>query len=67
MKISYKNTDKNGRLRLGYQHAAKRWQQTEHDDGSVVLAPMIPATDKEAVSIFENALIKHKGTLDALK
>jgi hypothetical protein len=67
MKISYKNTDKDGRLRLGHQYAAKQWQQTELDDGSVVLVPMIPATDKEAMSIFESALIKHKKTIDALK
>ncbi|MES2212900.1 MAG: hypothetical protein V4490_07165 [Pseudomonadota bacterium] len=62
-----KNTDKEGRMRLGNQYANKQWQVTEIEDGTIILKPMATATDKEALVAFNKAFKKHKKTLDSLK
>lgn len=67
MKTSYKNTDKEGRIRLGERHANKQWQKSELDNGAIVLVPMTPITDEEAASLFNSAVVKHKKTIDLLK
>jgi hypothetical protein len=67
MRVAYKGTDKEGRIRLGSQFANKQWQMTELDSGEVFLTPMIPVTDHEAMDSFQKMLKKHKKTIDALK
>ena len=65
--MNYKGSDKEGRIRLGNQYANKQWQITELENGAVVLIPMIPVTDDEAMDSFNRMLKKHRKTIDALK
>jgi hypothetical protein len=67
MQTDYKGTDKEGRIRLGNQYANKQWQITELENGSVVLVPMVPVTDEEAITAFNKALHAHRKTIDALR
>lgn len=64
---TYKGSDKEGRLRLGQKYSDKQWQVTEFDNGCVLLVPMVPATDEEAMTTFAKVFAKHKKTMDALK
>lgn len=64
---SYKGSDKEGRVRLGQKFSDKQWQVTEFENGCVLLVPMVPATNEEAMSTFEKVFAKHKKTMDALK
>ena len=67
MQAHYKGSDKEGRIRLGQEYANKQWQITELENGSIVLVPMIPAINEDAMAIFNKAFINHKKTIDALK
>ncbi len=67
MRTDYKGTDKEGRIRLGNQYANMQWQITELENGSVVLVPMVPVTDEEAITAFNKALLAHRKTIDALR
>ena len=67
MGFDYKGTDKEGRIRLGTKYANKQWQITELENGSVVLIPMVPVTDDEAINAFNKAMKMHKKTINALK
>ena len=67
MKPRYKGSDKEGRIRLGQKFADKQWQVTELENGSVLLVPMVPATNEEAMVTFKKVFAKHKKTMDALK
>ncbi|MFO1257257.1 MAG: hypothetical protein U1E78_02375 [Gammaproteobacteria bacterium] len=67
LSTSYKGTDKEGRMRLGQQYSEKQWQVTEYENGCVLLVPMKPATDVDAMAAFDKVLTKHKKTMDALK
>jgi uncharacterized protein YdiU (UPF0061 family) len=67
MRTDYKGTDKEGRIRLGNQYANMQWQITELENGSVVLVPMVPVTDEEAITAFNKALHAHRKTTDALR
>jgi uncharacterized protein YdiU (UPF0061 family) len=67
MRTDYKGTDKEGRIRLGNQYANMQWQITELENGSVVLVPMVPVTDEEAITAFNKALHAHRKTIDALR
>lgn len=67
MRTDYKGTDKEGRIRLGNYYANKQWKVTELDNGSVVLVPMVPVTNEEAVTAFNKALHSHRKTIDALR
>lgn len=64
---AYKGSDKEGRVRLGQKFSDKQWQVTEFENGCVLLVPMVPATNEEAMTIFEKVFAKHKKTMDALK
>ena len=44
-----------------------QWQITELENGSVVLVPMVPVTDEEAITAFNKALHAHRKTIDALR
>lgn len=65
--VVYKGSDKEGRVRLGNKYSDQQWQVTEYDNGCLVLVPMVPATDIEAMKAFEKVFTKHKKTMDALK
>lgn len=67
MRTDYKGTDKEGRIRLGNHYANKQWQITELENGSIVLVPMVPVTNEEAITVFNKAFAGHKKTIDALK
>jgi len=67
MRTDYKGTDKEGRISLGNQYANMQWQITELENGSVVLVPMVPVTDEEAITAFNKALLAHRKTIDALR
>lgn len=67
MATQYKGTDSEGRVRLGSRFANKQWQFSELENGSIVLIPMVVATDEDANDLFEKAVKKHKKTIDALK
>ena len=67
MRTDYKGTDKEGRIRLGNHYANKQWQITELENGSIVLVPMVPVTDEEAITAFNKALHGHRKTIDALR
>ncbi|MDB6096489.1 MAG: hypothetical protein JWM09_767 [Francisellaceae bacterium] len=67
MRTDYKGTDKEGRIRLGNHYANKQWKVTELDNGSLVLVPMVPVTDEEAITAFNIALHSHRKTIDALQ
>lgn len=64
---TYKGSDKEGRVRLGHKFSDKQWQVTEFENGCVLLVPMVPATNEEAMATFEKVFAKHKKTMDALK
>ncbi|MBS0289047.1 MAG: hypothetical protein JSS07_03285 [Proteobacteria bacterium] len=64
---TYKGSDKEGRVRLGQKFSDKQWQVTEFENGCVLLVPMVPATNEEAMATFEKVFAKHKKTMDALK
>lgn len=64
---TYKGSDKEGRLRLGQKYSDKQWQVTEFENGCVLLVPMVPATNEEAMATFEKVFARHKKTMDALK
>ena len=42
-----KEADKEGRVRLGPQHANKQWQMIETEGGMIVLVPIIPAVNED--------------------
>lgn len=65
--VSYKSTDKEGRIRLGAQHANKQWQMKEYESGCLLLVPMIPVSDEEAIEAFEKVMKNHKISIDGLK
>lgn len=67
MHSQYKGSDKEGRIRLGNHYANRQWQIMELETGAVVLIPMVPVTNEEAVLAFNKVFKKHKNTLDALK
>lgn len=64
---TYKGTDKEGRVRLGQKYSDKQWQVTELENGCLILVPMVPATNEEAIEVFDKVFVKHKKTMDALK
>lgn len=67
MRPDYKGTDKEGRIRLGSNYANKQWQITELENGSIVLVPMVPVSDEDAIDAFNKALNSHRKTIDALR
>lgn len=46
---TYKGSDKEGRVRLGQKFSDKQWQVTEFENGCVLLVPMAPTTNEEAM------------------
>jgi hypothetical protein len=64
---TFKGSDKEGRLRLGQKFSDKQWKVTEFDNGCVLLVPMVPAADEEAMTAYAKVFAKHKKTMDALK
>jgi hypothetical protein len=67
MQANYKGSDKEGRIRLGHEYANKQWQITALENGSIVLVPMVPATNEDVMVAFNEAFTNHKKTIDALK
>lgn len=67
LKTTFKGTDTEGRILLGQKFSDMQWQVTEYENGCVLLVPMVPATNEEAISAFEKVFAKHKKTMDALK
>lgn len=67
LETTYKGTDKEGRMRLGSKYSEKQWQVNELENGCVLLVPMKPATDEDAMAAFSKIFTEHKKTMDGLK